>query len=74
MSASISPVQQMVLGYMREFFGENDQLPPAHRIAEHFGWKSPANAEWHVKVLRIRGYIEPNAVGKYRFTREAQPA
>jgi SOS-response transcriptional repressor LexA len=67
----ISPVQVMVLGYMREFFAENDQLPPAQVISNRFGWNSVANARWHVRKLERHGYIEPNATGKYRFKREA---
>lgn len=65
-----SPVQEMVLGFMREFFAQNDQLPPAHAISEHFGWKLKQNADWHVRALEREGRIERNAVGKYRFTRE----
>lgn len=72
MTKEISPVQKMVLGFMREFFAENDQLPPAHLVAGHFGWKSRVNAVWHIEKLARHGYIEPNATGKYRFTRSAQ--
>jgi SOS-response transcriptional repressor LexA len=66
----ITPVQRMVLDYMHEFFSENDQLPPHKVIADRFGWKTPMNARWHVRVLEKLGYIEPNATGKYRFKRE----
>lgn len=65
-----TPVQKMVLAYMREYFSENDQLPPAHAIADHFGWKARQNAVWHVSKLEQHGFIEPNATGKYRFKRE----
>jgi SOS-response transcriptional repressor LexA len=61
--------QQSVLIFICQFFGDNDQLPPMHAIAKQFGWAS-ANAAHDVCVqLERRGYIEKNAVGKYRFTR-----
>jgi SOS-response transcriptional repressor LexA len=64
--------QQSVLGFMRQFFADNDQLPPMHAIAKQFGWAS-ANAAHEVCVQLVRkGYIERNAVGKYRFVRAAQ--
>jgi len=74
MKSPVSPVQLMVLDYMREFFSENDQLPPTQAIADHFGWKAHTNAQWHVRKLARQGYIEPNATGKYRFKREAPSA
>ena len=63
--------QQSVLGFMRQFFADNDQLPPMHSIATRFGWVSQ-NAAHEVCVQLVRkGYIERNAVGKYRFVRVA---
>lgn len=70
MSQPISPVQKMVLEFMREFFGQNDQLPPAHAICDRFNWGSTNNAAHHQRALLKKGYLEVNAVGKYRFTRE----
>lgn len=66
---SITPIQQMVLGFMREFFAQNDQLPPMQHIADHFGWPNASNAHHHVSALIQRGHLERNAVGKYRFAR-----
>jgi SOS-response transcriptional repressor LexA len=61
--------QQSVLGFMRQFFGDNDQLPPMHAIAKQFGWVS-ANAAHEICAQLVRkGYIERNSVGKYRFVR-----
>lgn len=58
-----------VLAYMRDFFRENDQLPPVATIAEHFGMNT-TGADWHIKALLRLGRVERNAVGKLRFTRE----
>jgi len=58
-----------VLAYMREFFRENDQLPPVSRIASYFGM-NVAGADWHIKALLRFGRIERNAVGKLRFARK----
>lgn len=65
----LSDEQKQVLSYMREFFIENDQLPPAPVIAQHFGWKSPTSAQRHLEQLARLRRIEVNAVGKLRFVR-----
>ena len=63
--------QQMLLVYdfMREFFRENDQLPPCRVIADKFGFASLNAAQTHLDSLARRGLIEKNAVGKWRFAR-----
>lgn len=58
-----------VYDFMREFFRENDQLPPCHVIADKFGFASCNAAQAHLDSLARRGLIEKNAVGKWRFTR-----
>ena len=58
-----------VLGYMRDFFAQNDQLPPMAHIAAHFGWSSDQSALEHVESLMRHGLIERNACGKCRFSR-----
>lgn len=58
-----------VLAFMREFFGANDQLPPACVIARHFGWASANAAQEHINALRGHGLVETNACGKLRFVR-----
>lgn len=69
-SRPLTERQQKVLDYMREFFLENDQLPSAPKIAEHFGWKSPNTAQQHlVQLVRLRR-LEANEVGKLRFVRQ----
>lgn len=66
-----SPVQLMVLQYMREFFAEQDQLPPVAYIARRFGWYRNG-AMFHVDALVAHGLVELNACGRYRFTRQAE--
>ncbi len=71
---TITPVQKMVFEFMKEFFIENDQLPPAQQICDRFKWGSANNAAYHQRALLKKGYLEVNAVGKYRFKREEQGA
>lgn len=58
-----------VLAFMREFFAENDQLPPTDAIASHFGWASANAAQEHINSLRGHRLVETNACGKLRFVR-----
>lgn len=60
--------QAVILGFLRDFYARNDQLPPMHVIAAHFGFCLNA-ANDHLEALARRGYLERNAVGKWRFTR-----
>lgn len=59
----------VVLAFMREFFEENDTLPPCHIVAAHFGFASNNAAHVHMKALEKHGFIEPNVLGKWRFVR-----
>lgn len=65
----IPPRQAEVLDYMRSFFFENDQLPPAHCIADWFKFSSLNAATEHLKRLEAVGALERNANGKMRFSR-----
>ena len=60
--------QRRVLDFMRAFLDANDQLPPMRAIADHFGWGSDNAAQTHIVQLVRRGYLERNAVGKWRLT------
>jgi len=68
---SLSPGTAAVYGYMREFFTDNDQLPPIELVRKHMGWASQNAVVWHIKRLESIGMIERNAVDKYRFSRGA---
>ena len=69
MKEQLTDRQLEVLVFMREFFRENDQLPPQKAIGEKFG-KTSVAGEHFQRVLSDKGYIELNAVGKYRFARQ----
>lgn len=59
-----------VLAFMKKFHSENDQTPPEAHIAKHFGWSS-ANAAHEVLIrLEMKGAIERNVIGKWRFARK----
>ena len=60
--------QQQVVDFMWGFYRENDMLPGMNDICRHFSWASSNAALTHVREIEKRGYIELNAVEKYRFT------
>lgn len=69
----LTPKKALVLDYLIEFYSVNDQLPPTHMIARHFGWASDNAAQEHLEGLARRGYLRRNAVGKWRFTQVSHP-
>lgn len=70
MKERLTSKQLSVLVFMQEFFRENDQLPPQTAMKEHFGWKHEQSAAGYRQALVNKGYLEVNAVGKWRFSRE----
>ena len=68
--ADLTSRQREVLAYMLQFLADNDQLPPMQFIAAHFGFRSPQAAQDHVTALERKGFIERNAVGKFKFVRD----
>lgn len=66
--------QMEVLNFMKHYFMENDQLPTCQAIADRFGWASPNAAKTMQTALEVRGWIEKNAAGKYRFVRSGRVA
>lgn len=68
--AVLSMRQREVLFFLRSFVLENDQLPPASVIRAQFGWASENAAFEHLIVLERKGFLERNAVGKFRFARD----
>ena len=70
MKQRLTNKQLEVYCFMKEFFKENDQLPPNSALANKFGWETPGTAAYHMAQLREAGYLERNAVGKHRFSRE----
>lgn len=51
-----------------QFFAANDQLPTFQIIADHFGWSSPNAAQYLLLTLERKGYLERNAMGRFKFT------
>lgn len=62
-----------VLACMHDFFRTNDMLPPLKTIAEARDL-SFSTVMHRQRSLEAKGYIERNAVGKYRFAREGATA
>lgn len=67
----MTPKQAEVLGFLRTYFTENDQIPPVSATAQHFGISTGA-AHWHMQQLEHHGAIEKNAAGRWRFARGAR--
>lgn len=62
--------ENQVLAFMKKFHREQDQTPPEAYIAKHFGWAS-ANAAHEILIrLELKGEIERNVIGKWRFARK----
>lgn len=61
--------QNQILAYLRKYFNDNDQLPPTRVISERFGI-FPNAVNQHLLALEMKGYLEPNQNGKYRFARK----
>lgn len=65
---SLSARQAEAFAFMVQFFAENDQLPPvATAMSTHMSI-FPNHANEICIALEKKGWIERNAVGKYRFT------
>ncbi len=59
--------QAEVLAFMWDFYKENDQLPTCEAIAIHFNFRSANAAYEHCLAMQRRGYLERNALGKFKF-------
>jgi hypothetical protein len=75
MKQKLTNNQLGVLCFLRDYFRENDQIPPAEVISFSYLGAKTHNAGFEsLKALAKKGYIERNANGKFRFTREAPDA
>ena len=70
MKQPLTPAQQAVYDFMVDYFKANDQLPPPWALMDRFGRASSNTVQDFRTHLVYRGWIEKNAAGKYRFTRE----
>nr|WP_319566261.1 hypothetical protein [uncultured Rhodoferax sp.] len=64
---ALSTRQSEAFTYLMQFFSANDQIPPIATVAAHMGVYSNQAHEIFT-ALEKKGWIERNAVGKYRFT------
>lgn len=69
-TAHLTQRQYQVLQFSMDFLKRNDQFPPMHAIAKHFGWKSNNAAQCHVDSLAVMGFVERNEIGNWRFKRD----
>lgn len=69
--AELRPMARRVLAYARMFLEDEDQFPPLKSTAARFGIRFQTVAN-HYKRLEEQGFIERNAVGKYRFKRKGE--
>lgn len=67
----LSPRQAEAFNHIVTFFAENDQLPPLALLSKCMGTCSNAAHEL-CTVLEKKGWLERNAVGKYRFTQSSR--
>jgi hypothetical protein len=68
MKPPITDKQAALLLFCAEFYAANDQLPPYHAMSERFGWASDNSGLEAMLALRWKGYVERNALGKWKFT------
>ena len=69
--SALTPTQLEMLGFMRKYLAENDQLPPVTTVATKFDMY-PGGAQWHMAEMARKGAIEKNAAGRWRFARGAR--
>ena len=70
----LTDTELSTLVFMRDFFRENDQLPTQEVLRVFIGTKSKRTPIAHLDRLEAKGYIERNAVNKWRFTRQSEAA
>lgn len=73
MRLKLTKKQAEVYEFMQNYFKENDMLPSSYAIRDHFKTRI-ALGQYYQRAIRDKGWIEHNAVGKYRFTREGAQA
>lgn len=64
----ISERQAEYLSFMRDFFAENDQLPPVSVLAAGLGVTHNAANDALTRLMRA-GVIQKNSVGKWMLSR-----
>ena len=54
----LTPRQQQVLAFIRDFIAAKGYPPTIREIGSHFGIKSPNGVVCHLTALKRKGYIE----------------
>ena len=56
--ANLTPKQQKIYDFIRDFSREYGYPPPVREIGEHLGLKSPSTVKFHLDNLRSAGLIQ----------------
>ena len=70
MKQRLTNKQLSVYCFSQDYFKENDQIPTADAVTIHIGAKDRTAGYHHLRQLERKGYLERNAAGWFRFTRE----
>ena len=55
---NLTPKQQRIYDFIRDFSRENGYPPTVREIGEHLGLKSPSTVKFHLDNLREAGYLQ----------------
>lgn len=58
----LTPRQQLVLDYIREFVAKHQYAPTIREIADEFGITSPNGVMCHLKALEKKGHIKRSPI------------
>lgn len=72
--------QSTVLGFIKSFLKTHDRFPFRREICAEFGWSGTYSAEFHLKALVRKGFVEKDTDqtgaairGAYRIARNPPP-
>lgn len=54
---ALTPRQQEVLSFIRQYIAEHKYPPNVRDIGDHFGFASPSGVQSALKALRKKGYV-----------------
>src|SRR5258705_2861753 len=60
--------QQRILDFIQRFQQAQGTVPTHQEIADHFGFRSPNSVTEHLRLIRLKGFLE-SASGKARSLR-----
>lgn len=77
MKKNLTEKQEIILGFLRDFFEREDRLPTTREITREFGWKSQTAAMSHLRALERHGELEHRSndskpFGWWRFPRPSE--